>query len=66
LRHQPVHLVSAPEQPSAHVELKRIELLDLRVMLVVEAEIDASACGETNEEPNRAFVWIEEGIPDEQ
>ena len=45
LRQQPVHLVRAPEKPSPHVKLQRVELFHLGVVNVVEAEIDAGTSG---------------------
>ena len=49
---QAIHLVSAPKQTPAHVQLERIKRVDWCVLLVVESEIDACSRGETNEEPD--------------
>ena len=65
LRQQPVHLVRAPEKPSPHVKFQRVELFHLGVVDVVEAEVDAGSSGKSDEEPDRSFIRVEEGIPNE-
>ena len=62
LTQQSIKVVGDPEKSTTHLKLQRIKRFSLMRCLIVVPEIYAGPCSETDEEPHRAFVRVQQRV----